>query len=416
VSSCRSSAHRSSHPLITLADVEAARERIRGAIYESPCVESIPLSQLTGARIYCKLDYLQRTGSFKERGARNALLQLSPEQRSRGVIAASAGNHAQGVAYHGALLGIPVTVVMPTFAPLIKVSNCRQLGATVILHGADIGEAGARAEDVAARDGLTFIHPFDNAEVIAGQGTMALEILEQTPGVQAIVVPVGGGGLLSGIGTVVRALRPEVKLIGVEPVNAACLTAALAAGKPVTVPLAPTLADGLSVPLLGVRPFEVLRRVVDQVVTVDEAAIALAVLRLIELEKSVVEGAGAAPLAALLAGKLDLLKGRSVVLVLAGGNIDLTMLDRVIEVGLVADGRLSRFTVSISDRPGGLARLAEVIASAGASIKEIVHDRAFSGPDLSEVRVVCVVETTGHDHVTALHRALMDAGVKVVSS
>jgi threonine dehydratase len=402
--------------LITLADVEAARERIRGAIYESPCVESIPLSQLTGARIYCKLDYLQRTGSFKERGARNALLQLSPEQRSRGVIAASAGNHAQGVAYHGALLGIPVTVVMPTFAPLIKVSNCRQLGATVILHGADIGESRARAEEVAARDGLTFIHPFDNAEVIAGQGTMALEILEQTPGVQAIVVPVGGGGLLSGIGTVVRALRPEVKLIGVEPVNAACLTAALAAGKPVTVPLAPTLADGLSVPLLGVRPFEVLRRVVDQVVTVDEAAIALAVLRLIELEKSVVEGAGAAPLAALLAGKLDLLKGRSVVLVLAGGNIDLTMLDRVIEVGLVADGRLSRFTVSISDRPGGLARLAEVIASAGASIKEIVHDRAFSGPDLSEVRVVCVVETTGHDHVTALHRALMDAGVKVVSS
>jgi threonine dehydratase len=305
---------------------------------------------------------------------------------------------------------------MPTFAPLIKVSNCRQLGATVILHGADIGESRARAEEVAARDGLTFIHPFDNAEVIAGQGTMALEILEQTPGVQAIVVPVGGGGLLSGIGTVVRALRPEVKLIGVEPVNAACLTAALAAGKPVTVPLAPTLADGLSVPLLGVRPFEVLRRVVDQVVTVDEAAIALAVLRLIELEKSVVEGAGAAPLAALLAGKLDLLKGRSVVLVLAGGNIDLTMLDRVIEVGLVADGRLSRFTVSISDRPGGLARLAEVIASAGASIKEIVHDRAFSGPDLSEVRVVCVVETTGHDHVTALHRALMDAGVKVVSS
>jgi threonine dehydratase len=401
--------------LITLADVEAARARIRGAIYESPCVESIPLSQLTGAHIYCKLDYLQRTGSFKERGARNALLQLTAEQRKRGVIAASAGNHAQGIAYHGALLGIPVTVVMPTFAPLIKVSNCRHLGATVILHGADIGESRARAEEVAARDGMTFIHPFDNAEVIAGQGTMALEILEQAPDVQAIVVPVGGGGLLSGIGTVVRALRPQVQLVGVEPENAACLTAALAAGKPVTVALAPTLADGLSVPLLGNRPFEVLRRVVDQVVTVDEAAIALAVLRLIELEKSVVEGAGAAPLAAFLAGKLRALEGRNVVLVLAGGNIDLTMLDRVIEVGLVADGRLSRFTVSISDRPGGLARLAQVIASAGASIKEIVHDRAFSGPDLSEVRVVCVVETTGHDHVSALHRALADAKVKIVS-
>ncbi|HSV17160.1 MAG TPA: threonine ammonia-lyase [Casimicrobiaceae bacterium] len=401
--------------MITLADVEAARERIRGAIYESPCVESIPLSELTGAHIYCKLDYLQRTGSFKERGARNALLQLPAAARARGVVAASAGNHAQGVAYHGALLGIPVTVVMPTFAPLIKVSNCRKLGATVVLHGADLGEARAEAETRAARDGLTFLHPFDNEHVITGQGTMGLEILEQTPAVNAIVVPVGGGGLLSGIGTVVRAKRPDVELVGVEPENAACLTAALAAGKPVVVPLAPTLADGLSVPLLGARPFEILRQMVDEVVTVDEAAIALAVLRLIELEKSVVEGAGAAPLAAFLAGKLTRLAGRTVVLVLCGGNIDLTMLDRVIEVGLVADGRLSRFTVSISDRPGGLARLAQVIASAGASIKEIVHDRAFSGPDLSEVRVVCVVETTGHEHVATVHRALAKAGVAVVS-
>jgi threonine dehydratase len=409
--------------VITLRDVEAARERIRGAIYESPCVESIPLSQLTGAHIYCKLDYLQRTGSFKERGARNALLQLDRARRTRGVIAASAGNHAQGIAYHGGLLGIPVTVVMPTFAPLIKVSNCRQLGAKVILHGADLGEARAHAEAIASREALTFIHPFDNEHVMAGQGTMGLEILEQTPGVEAIVVPVGGGGLLAGIGTVVRALRPDVQLVGVEPAHAACLTAALGAGRPVPVALAPTLADGLSVPLLGDRPFEILRDAVDQVVTVDEATIALSdeatialsVLRLIELEKSVVEGAGAAPLAAFLAGKLDTLKGRTVVLALCGGNIDITMLDRVIEVGLVTDGRLTRFTVSISDRPGGLARLAQVIASVGASIKEIVHDRAFSGPDLSEVRVVCVVETTGHEHVTALHRALADARVEVVA-
>src|SRR5205823_6156931 len=306
--------------MITLADIVAARDRIAGGIYESPCVESIPLSQLTGARIYCKLDYLQRTGSFKERGARNALLQLSNEQRRRGVIAASAGNHAQGVAYPG--------------------------------------------------------------------------------------------GLLAGIGIVVDAMRPDIELVGVEPEGAACLAAALAAGEPVQVVLTPTLADGLAVPRAGVRPFEVLKRVVDTVVAVDEAAIALAILRLIELEKSVVEGGGATPLAALLAGKLDHLKGKNVVLVLAGGNIDLTMLDRVIDVGLVADGRLTRFTVSISDRPGGLARLAEVIASTGASIKEIIHDRAFSGPDLSAVRVLCVVETTGHDHVMALHRALDAAGVR----
>jgi threonine dehydratase len=399
---------------ITVEDIEAARERIRGGIYESPCVESIPLSQLTGAHIYCKLDYLQRTGSFKERGARNALLQLTPEQRERGVIAASAGNHAQGIAYHGSLLRIPVTVVMPQFAALVKVTNCRHLGANVVLHGADLGEARAHAVELAQRDGLTFIHPFDNEHVMTGQGTMALEILEQVPDVEAIVVPVGGGGLLAGIGTVVRARRPEVKLIGVEPDNAACLTAALAAGRPVTVPLASTLADGLAVPQLGERPFAVLRHVVDQVVTVNESNIALAILRLIELEKSVVEGAGAAPLAAFLAGKLDTLKRRKVVLALCGGNIDLTMLDRVIEVGLVADGRLWRFTVSISDRPGGLARLAEVIASTGASIKEIAHDRAFSGPDLSAVKVVCVVETTGPANIAQLQKALEKAGVHVL--
>jgi threonine dehydratase len=402
--------------VLTIADIEAARERIRGGIYESPCVESIPLSQLTGAHIHCKLDYLQRTGSFKERGARNALLQLAPAQRVRGVIAASAGNHALGVAYHGALLGIPVTVVMPKFASLLKVTNCRHLGATVVLHGADLAEARVEAEALAARDGLTFIHPYDNMQVMAGQGTIALEILEQTPGVQAIVAPVGGGGLLAGIGTVVKARKPDVRVVGVEPVHAACLTAALEAGHPVAVTLSSTLADGLAVSQAGAQPFEVLRRVVDLVVTVDEAAIALAVLRLIELEKSVVEGAGAAPLAAFLAGKLDALKGVDVVLVLCGGNIDLTILDRVIEIGLVADGRLARFTVSISDRPGGLARLAEVIASAGASIKEIVHDRAFAGPDLSEVRVVCDVETTGHDHVARLHRALADANVRIVAS
>jgi len=400
--------------MLTLADVEAARQRIAGGIYESPCVESIPLSKLTGAHVFCKLDYLQRTGSFKERGARNALLLLPETQRKRGVIAASAGNHAQGIAYHGSLLGIPVTVVMPKFAALIKVTNCRQLGARVVLHGADLTEARAHAEALAQAEGLTFIHPFDNEHVMAGQGTMALEILEQAPDVEAVVVPVGGGGLLAGVGTVMKAKKPAVQVIGVEPDHAACLTAALAAGAPVTVPLSTTLADGLAVALLGTRPFAMLRNVVDKVVTVDEASIALAILRLIELEKSVVEGAGAAPLAAFLAGKLPELAGKRVVLALCGGNIDLTMLDRVIEVGLVADGRLSRFTVSIADRPGGLARLAEVIASTGASIKEIVHDRAFAGPDLSAVRVICVVETTGHPHVEELHAALARAGMHVV--
>jgi threonine dehydratase len=400
---------------VTLADIEAARARIAGGVYYSPCVESIPLSQLTGAHIYCKLDYLQRTGSFKERGARNALLQLAPEQRKHGVIAASAGNHAQGIAYHASLLGIPATVVMPVFAALIKVTNCRHLGANVILHGADLTEARAYASEIAARDGLTFIHPFDNPHIVAGQGTMGLEILEQTPDVEAIVVPVGGGGLIAGIGTAVKAKRPEVTIVGVEPERAASFTAARERGTPTLVSLSATLADGLAVAQLGAVPFELVQLVVDRVVTVDEDAIALAILRLIELEKSVVEGAGAAPLAAFLAGHLDALKGRKVVLVLAGGNIDSSALGRVIEVGLVADGRLYRFTVTISDRPGGLARLAEVIAAAGASIKEVDHDRAFAGPDLSAVRVVCVVETTGHSHVKRLHDALEAAGFPVLA-
>jgi threonine dehydratase len=400
--------------LITLDDVLAARERIRGGIYESPCVESIPLSQLTGARVWCKLDYLQRTGSFKERGARNALLRLPEAQRSRGVVAASAGNHALGIAYHGSLLGIPVTVVMPRFAPLIKVTNCRALGATVILHGDDVGHAREKAVELAAERGLAFVHPFDNADVMAGQGTMALEILEQTPGVEAVVVPVGGGGLIAGIGTVMKARAPHVEVVGVEPVAAASLAAAMAAGTPVTVPLAPTLADGLAVSRVGDLPFASDHRVVDRVVTVDEASIALAILRLIELEKSVVEGAGATPLAAFIAGKLRHLEGRTVVLTLCGGNIDTNMLGRVLDIGLVADGRLSRFTVSVLDRPGGLARLTSVIAATGASIHELAHDRAFSGPNVAEVRVICVVETTGTDHVRALHGALREAGFTIV--
>jgi len=398
---------------ITLADIDAARARIADGVYLSPCVPSIPLSQLTGAEIWCKLEYLQRTGSFKERGARNALLLLTPEQRERGVIAASAGNHAQGIAYHGRLLGIPVTVVMPKFAALIKVTNCRQFGATVILHGADLTEARAHAGELASHEGMTFIHPFDNEHVIAGQGTIGLEILEQTPNLDAVVVPVGGGGLIAGIGTAVKAKAPRVEIVGVEPEAAACLTRALDRGGPEAVPLGSTLADGLAVAQAGATPFEIARRVVDRVVTVDEASIALAILRLAELEKSVVEGAGAAPLAAFIAGRVDALRGKRVVLVLAGGNIDSTMLGRVIEVGLVADGRLARFGVTISDRPGGLARLAELIASAGASIREIVHDRAFSGPDLSAVRVVCDVETTGHEHVRRLHDALVAAGLEI---
>jgi threonine dehydratase len=400
--------------IVSLADIVAARTRIASGIYNSPCVESIPLSLLTGAHVYCKLDYLQRTGSFKERGARNALLRLPEEARRRGVVAASAGNHALGLAYHGSLLHIPVTVVMPRFAPLIKASTCRQLGAHVILHGETLAEARVQAMEHAQAENLTFLHPFDNRDVIAGQGTMGLEILEQVPNADAIVVPVGGGGLIGGIGIAVKSQRPEVQIIGVEPENAACFLAAREHGAPIAIDVQPTLADGLAVGQMGELSFAIAQSLVDKVVSVGEEHLALAILRLIELEKSVVEGAGAAPLAAFLAGQLPELKDRRVVLCLCGGNIDVNILDRVIEVGMVAEGRLTRFTAAISDRPGALARLAELIGSTGASIKDIAHDRAFSGPDVSLVRVICVVETTDRDHIGRLLGTLREAGVRVI--
>ena len=398
---------------VTLDDIRAARSRIAGGVSVTPCVESIPLSELVGARVFCKLDYLQRTGSFKERGARNALLLLTPEQRRRGVIAASAGNHALGLTYHGGLLGIPVTVVMPRFAPLIKAATCRRLGAEVVLHGDNLADARAHADALVAERGLAYIHGYDDAAIIAGQGTMGLEILEQAPDVEAVIVPIGGGGLIAGVSVAIKSLRPEVQVIGVEPDNAACYTAALRDGPGASVEVKPTLADGLAVAQVGPRSFRVARPLVDQVVTVAEEAIALAIVRLMELEKSVVEGAGAASLAAFLGGKLSGLKGRRAALVLSGGNIDLNILDRVIEVGMVAEGRMCRFTALVSDRPGGLAMLAGLIASTGASIKDIVHDRAFSGPDVSAVRVVCVVETTDHQHIETLLATLRSAGVQL---
>ena len=401
---------------VTLADIQQAHDRIRSGIYRSPCPPSIPLSDLTGCKIWCKLDLLQRTGSFKERGARNALLLLDPAQRARGVVAASAGNHALGLAYHGSLLGIPVTVVMPRFAPLVKVATCRKLGARVVLEGDSFDDARQLALEMADRDNLNLVHGFDDARVIAGQGTMALEILEDVPDAEVIVVPTGGAGLLAGVATVAKTLRPDIKIIAVEPTAAGSLTSSLAAGSPVQVPTRPTLADGLAVGKVGALPFAIAAPLVDRVVTVDEQAISLAVLRLLELEKTVVEGAGAAALAAVMGDLGKEFAGRRVVLLLCGGNIELTILDRVIKHGLTADGRLWRFTTQVTDRPGGIAKLTAAIAEAGASVQEIVHDRAFSGPDVFVTSVEVTVETSDRDHVERLHKHLRTAGFAVVPS
>jgi threonine dehydratase len=400
---------------VTLEDILAARERIAGGVFVTPCVESPTLSALVGAEVFCKLEYEQRTGSFKERGACNALMLLPEEARRRGVIAASAGNHALALAYHGRRLGIPVTVVMPVHAPLVKQRRCRELGARVLNHGDNIAEARLRADELVAAEGLAYVNGFNDAAIVAGAGTIGLEILEQVPGADAIVAPIGGAGLVAGLGLAVKSRAPGVRLVGVEPARCASYSAALAAGRPVKVTATATLADGLAVPEVGARSFEIARTRVDEVVTVEEDAIALAILRLAELEKGVVEGAGAAPLAAFLAGRLPSLRGRRVVLVLCGGNIDPLVFSRVIEHGLAVDGRLVKFEAVISDRPGGLADLAGTIARCGASVQEIVHERTFGEADVSTVRVQCIAEVRDRAHSEELFQALQARGIRVVS-
>ncbi len=411
---------------ITFEEVQAARDRIAKGVLETPCVRSQALSDLTGCDVFVKMDNLQRTGSFKERGARNALLSLSQEERRRGVVAASAGNHALGLAYHGKLLGIPVTVVMPESAPLIKRAACEQFGARVVLSGQTFDDAYHEARRIAKEEGLRYVHGYDDPAIIAGQGTMGMEIVEQVRqqsgrDPDAVIVPIGGGGLIAGVAVAVKRLAPQTLVLGVEPERAATFHAARERGGPVHVDVGKTLADGLATPDVGANAFETASPLIDGLALVDEAAISLAILRLMEHEKTVVEGAGASPLAALLrhveeglfGQEWPILRGRTVALPLCGGNIDPSMIGRVIERGLAADGRLTRFVVTISDRPGGLARLTGAIARVGASIRDVWHDRAFATSDLSSVDVRCLVETSGPEHVRQLMETLDAEGFDV---
>jgi threonine dehydratase len=397
---------------VTLETIRAARARIDDAIYRSACPYSLSLSRLCNAEIYCKLDNMQVTGSFKERGARNKLkLMLERGQAGPGVVAASAGNHAQALAYHGKDLGVPVTVVMPKWAPLVKVSNCRSFGARIILQGESYDDARGHALQLAQEKGLTYVPGFDDDDIIAGQGTLGLEILEDLPDVQAIVVPVGGGGLIAGIATAVKAIKPDVKIVGVEPINAPTLHESLKAGKVVRVESKPTLADGLAIAEVGKRCFELIRSRLDDLLLVDEPTIARSVLKLLELEKTMVEGAGAVPLAAAMTPSCGL-QGKKVVLVLAGGNIDVTLLARIIDRGLAADGRLCRVTACLGDRPGSLARLTAILASTGASVLDIAHDRHFGPADPALVTISATCETRDFEHIAQIERALREAGLE----
>jgi threonine dehydratase len=396
---------------ISLADVVAARERVRGAIYQSPCPHSQMLSALTGQQVYLKLENLQMTGSFKERGALNRIATLTPEQATRGVVAASAGNHAQGVAYHATKRGIRALIVMPLATPLVKVTATRGFGAEVVLHGANYDEACEEALRRCSVEGMTFIHPFDDAVVMAGQGTIGLELLEQVPQLEAVVVPIGGGGLIGGIACAIKESRPEIRVIGVQTSRLPSMLAARVAGHPVTVEPATTIADGIAVRRAGDVTLPVVERYVDEIVTVDEDEIASAILVLLEREKTLAEGAGAAALAALLQKKTSL-NGAHTAVMVCGGNIDVTLLSRIIERGLVQDGRMIRLRIHLLDKPGALAELTLLIAKYRANIVDTLYNRAYYGVNLGDTTIDITMETRGREQVEELLAALTAEGYK----
>jgi threonine dehydratase len=396
---------------VSLSGIERARERIREFIFLSPCLRSAELTRMTGQEMYLKLDNLQRTGAFKERGALNKLLTLTEDEKRRGVIAASAGNHAQAVAYHSTQRGIRSQIVMPLMTPLVKVSATRAFGAEVVLHGANYDEACTEAVLRAEADGLTFLHPFDDAEVIQGQGSIGLEILEQVPNIEAVVVPIGGGGLIGGVACAIKERNPKVRIVGVQTERLPSMLRAAEAGEPVTVPAEPTIADGIAVRRAAERTLRLVERYVDELVTVDEEEIASAILVLLEREKTLAEGAGAAALAAVLQRKSSLKTERTAVLV-SGGNIDVSLLAKIIERGLVKDGRWMRLRIHLSDRPGALHQLTKIIADLSANIVQTQYDRAYYGVSLGDTVIDFTLETRGMEHIAAIERTLTEAGYR----
>jgi threonine dehydratase len=397
---------------MNLRDIEAARERQRGVVLHTPLVYSHTLSRESGREVYLKLENLQTTGSFKLRGAVNRLTLLKERREGEKVVAASAGNHGQGVALAASYLGLPATIVMPRGASISKQLACRGYGAEVILHGQDLCQALERAQALAAQ-GYSFIHPYDDPEVIAGQGTLGLEILEDLPGVDSVVLPVGGGGLAAGAALALKGRRPEVKVIGVQTAQVPSLAAALAQGAPTPVPAKPTLADGINVPLMGSHPFPWLKKYLAELILVEESEIAQALLCLLESKKVLAEGAGAVATAAFLGPLRRRDLGRQVVLVVSGGNIDIPLLERVVPRALLERGRLITLRVALSDSPGSLGRLTTLIGEQGANILHLFHDRLARELPLDYTRVDINLEIRGPEHGDAVLKALRDAGYQV---
>jgi threonine dehydratase len=395
--------------MVTLQTIQAAVARIRESIFLSPFVRSETFSKLTGNAIYLKLENLQMTGSYKERGALNKILLLTDEEKRRGVIAASAGNHAQAVAYHATKRGIAAQICMPLTTPIVKVSATRGFGAEVILSGTNYDETCQEALRRCAEQGLTFIHPFDDEAVISGQGSLGLEMLGQQSDIDVLVVPVGGGGLIGGVACAVKETSPKVRVIGVQTSKLPSMKAALEHGSPVSLPAKSTIADGIAVRCAGSVTFPLVRRYVDDIVTVDEEEIANAILLLLEKEKTLTEGAGAVAAAAVLQHKIHF-TGKKVGVFVGGGNIDVSLLSRIIERGLVKDGRLVRLRIHLPDHPGALQKLAGVIASQKANIVETNYDRAYYGVLLGDTVIDITMETRGPENIAELMAALDAAG------
>ena len=395
--------------MVSLADIQAARARIRDSIRFTPAPYSETLSRHADNTLYLKMENLHITGSFKERGALNRILLMTDEERARGVITASAGNHAQAVAYHASKRGIRVQICMPVLTPLVKVTATRGYGAEVILHGNNFDEAVDEARRRCDAEGLVFLHAFNDEAVIAGQGTIGLELLEQVPDLEAVVVPVGGGGLIGGIACAIKEQRPGVHIVGVETARVPSMQAALLQHHPVLVPAASTIADGIAVRQVGALTYPLFEKYVDEIVTVEEEEIAMAILWLLEKEKTLAEGAGAAGMAAMLTKKTSL-RGKKTVVLICGGNIDVTLLARIIERGLVKDGRLVRLRVPLPDHPGGLHRLTTVVAQQRANVVTVTHDRAYFGVHLGDTIIDITMETRGPDHIVELMNELTKAG------
>jgi threonine dehydratase len=393
--------------MIQLSDIEAAVGRLQGQLLRTPCVASRTLSDITGAQVFLKFENLQFTASFKERGACNKLAQLTAEERQRGVIAMSAGNHAQGVAYHAQRLGLHAVIVMPRFTPGVKVERTRGFGAEIVLHGDTLDEARAHALSLAAQQHLVFVHPYDDADIVAGQGTVALEMLQDVPELDTLVVSVGGGGLIAGMATAAKALKPDIEIIGVQSTRFPAMVNAI---KSTHYPEGTSsIAEGIAVGTPGKIPQAIIARLVDDLVLVDEGDIEQAIVMLLEVEKTLVEGAGAAGLAALLKYP-ERFKGKKVGLVLTGGNIDPLLLAAIIERGMVRAGRLARIRVSARDIPGSLAKITATVAEAGANVDEVHHQRAFTTLAAQNVEVELVIQTRGPQHITEVLTQLLRAG------